>query len=354
MTSRQISLVFLLIACSACSRADDPPAATWHGQLETRIGAIDDKTPGEMGVYIKRLGDGSELDHAAGRRWYLSSTVKIPVAIAVLQAAQEKRLSLDEELTLREADFVDGAGNLIREPVGSRHRIASLIQQSIRDSDSVATDMLIRRLGEDELNRRIASWTSGFGEITTIQQVRYDVYGELHPKVAQLSAPQIAGLRRAAAGEARLQALLAALDVPRSELRLDSIDAAFERYYRGGKNSATLEAFAMLLEKLARGELLEEPYREQLLGHMRAITTGAKRIQAGLPQGIRFAQKTGTQFERACNMGLLQRGDDVEETVVVAACLEDFGPITQAESALQELGKAIGESGVLDAAKTSQ
>src|SRR5688572_26764495 len=107
MTSWQTSLLLSLLACSACSRADAPSAASWSNQLETRIAAIDDRTPGEMGVYMKRLGDGSELDHEAGRRWYLSSTVKIPVAIAVLQAAQEKRLSLDEELPLRETDFVD-------------------------------------------------------------------------------------------------------------------------------------------------------------------------------------------------------------------------------------------------------
>ena len=60
-----------------------------------------------------------------------------------------------------------------------------------------------------------------------------------------------------------------------------------------------------MLEKLARGELLDEKYRALLLNHMRAITTGAKRIQAGLPAGLTFAQKTGTQHERACNMELL-------------------------------------------------
>ena len=324
----------LLTAClalAACALADE-------------IDAIDDDTPGEMGVYVKRLADGGTVDHDAGRPWYLSSTIKVPVAIAVLQAAQEGKLALSEELELREADFVDGAGGLIREPVGSRHSIESLLRRSIRDSDSVATDMLIRRLGEDELNRRIATWTPGFGRITTIQQVRYDVYGSMHPKARDLPAPQLAALRQAAAGDARLQALLAATGVQRSELKYASIAEAFDAYYATGVNSATLAAFGALLEKLARGDLLDARHRTLLLDHMRAITTGAKRIQAGLPKDVTFAQKTGTQYERACNMGLLQRTDDLSHAVVVATCLEDFGELPNAERALQRLGNVLSKN----------
>lgn len=336
-----LSVSLALAACTPADGETSAPDDDWRAALAAQVDAIDDETPGAMGVYAKRLADGGTLDHDAGRAWYLSSTIKIPVAIAVLQMAQEGKLSLEEQLELRESDFVDGAGSLIREPVGSRQSIESLLRRSIRDSDSVATDMLIRRLGEDELNRRIAQWTPGFGRITTIQQVRYDVYGSMHPKARELTAPQLAALRRAAAGEARLQALLRATGVPRGELKYDSIDAAFDAYYATGTNSATLAAFGTMLEKLARGELLDDGHRDLLLGHMRAITTGAKRIQAGLPKDLTFAQKTGTQHERACNVGLLYRGEDPAHATVVAVCLEDFGPLANAEEAMRSLGGSL-------------
>src|SRR5690606_41425454 len=128
---------------------------------------------------------------------------------------------------------------------------------SLRDSDSTATDMLIRRIGEDWLNARVEAWTDGgFGRITTILQVRYDAYGALHPQVARLDNAQLLALRQAEAGEPRLQALARELGVPRQALGDVTLEQVFEDYYARGLNSATLPAFGRLLERLAAGALL--------------------------------------------------------------------------------------------------
>jgi beta-lactamase class A len=309
-----------LAACAA-------PAADWAENLGAAAERIDAATPGALGLYVQRLSDGSELEREAGRAWYLSSTVKVPVAIAVLQAVE------------------DGSGDLIWQEPGARYSIGTLIGKSLRNSDSVATDMLIRALGEDELNRRIATWTDGFGRITTLLQVRYDAYGELHPAVAKLSNMDLVALKQADAGAPRAAALAKALGVPPSEFALPSIEAAFERYYARGDNSATLEAFATVLRKLVAGELLDPRHTALLLGHMREITTGTRRIQAGLPPGTAFAQKTGTQLERACNLGVIDPAQ-ADKAVLVVACLEKFGEIGDAERALADLGRAIQASGV--------
>lgn len=340
-----VRLFALLSVCAlaACARADDAP---WVAPLAERIERIDAGTPGAMGVVVRRLRDDSALDHDGGRRWYLASTIKVPVAIAVLQAAEAGTLSLDDELELARSDFVDGAGDLIWQEPGGRYSVRTLLEKSIRNSDSTATDMLIRLLGEDALNRAVAGWTSGFGPITTILQVRRDAYAQLHPDAARLSNMDIIALKNAEAGPARLEALRKTLGVEAAELRADSIEAAFERYYAGDRNTATLAAFATVLDQLARGELLSPEHTALLLGHMRAITTGAKRIQAGLPAGTAFAQKTGTQIARACNVGVIAPA--TPDATVVVACLEKFEQLAQAERALASLGGAIGESGVLD------
>jgi beta-lactamase class A len=332
---------------SATGAASEPD---WIEPLARELERIDAATPGALGVWIKHLGDGGVLARDAERPWYLSSTVKVPVAIAVLQLVDEGRLRLDDERVLAEGDFVDGAGELIWQEPGARFRIATLIEKSLVDSDSTATDMLIREVGVEELNRRIARWVpgGGFGPLTTILQVRYDAYGELHPGVAALDNMDLVRLRNAEAGAPRLEALRTTLGVPREALTAASIDEAFERYYASGRNSATLAAFGTLLEKLVRGELLSEPGTARMLGHMQRITTGKRRIQAGLPAGTAFAQKTGTQLARACNMGIVH--PDRDDAVLVAACVEKFDELAAAERALREVGAAIAAAGLLQPA----
>jgi beta-lactamase class A len=317
--------------------------AAWIAALHERFVAIDADTPGAVGVFVRNLDDGGTVEHEAHRGWYLSSTIKVPVAIAVLQLVEEGALSLEDELILQESDFVDGAGDMIWQEPGGRHALATLIEKSVVDSDSTATDMLVRLVGEDALNERIAKWIpgGGFGPITTILQVRYDAYGELHPGVAGLSNMDLVKLRNADAGAPRLAALVQTLGVPASELDLGSIDEAFERYYSGPRNTATLHAFGVLLEKLARRELLSEAHSALLLDHMMRITTGDRRIQSGLPKGTLFAQKTGTQLARACNVGVIQPDD--RAAVVVAACVEKYDALPSAERAFQAIGEALGE-----------
>ncbi|TDK23031.1 serine hydrolase [Luteimonas aestuarii] len=319
--------------------------AAWIAPLADEVDAIDDAMPGDFGVVVARFGEQAGLlDRGDDRPWYLSSTVKVPVAIAILEEVDAGRLSLDEQVELQRSDFVDGAGDMLQHKAGERFSIAALLEKSLRDSDSTATDMLIRTLGEGHLDARIRDWVgSGFGPITTIQQVRYDVYGPLHPGVADLDNMEIVALRNAGAGEPRLQALARALGVERSELRTESLKAAFDDYYDSGTNAATLPAFARMLERVAAGELLSPESNDILLSHMRAITTGGRRISAGLPAGTDFAQKTGTQLERACNVGILDAGKGREGATVVVACAEDFGELAQAEQAFQSLGQALGK-----------
>ena len=326
----------------------DVEAPAWLNPLSAAIAEIDAGMPGRFGVYVRRLGgDAGSLDLGDDRAWYLSSTIKVPVAIAVLERVDAGRLSLDQELELREADFVDGAGDMLERTPGERFSIATLLEKSLRDSDSTATDMLIREVGEVDLNRRIRDWVGrGFGRITTILQVRYDAYGDLHPGVGRLSNMDLVRLRQAGDGEARLDALAGLLEVERASMDAESIEAVFGRYYETGDNAAPLEMFADMLEMLVSGELLSEESTELLLGHMRAISTGGRRIQAGLPAGTDFAQKTGTQIARACNVGVIDPEQVEEGATIVVACAEDYDDIAEAERAFQALGRALGEAGL--------
>lgn len=333
----------LLCALSLAVHAGDRVA-----ELAQAIEQIEARMPGNFGVYVKHLGSGDEVDHKANRLWYLSSTVKVPLAIAVLQRVEKKELTLDDRMELKQSHFVDGAGDLLRQKPGTRLPLDTLLEKSLVDSDSVATDMLIELLGEDAFNRQIreSMVATGFKPFTTILQVRYDAYAKLHPRASELSNMDYLKIRGAGATSARVETFRRKLDLSADQLEVDTLEEAFERYYQSELNSGTLVGFGELLERLVKGELLDAAHTDKMLGYMERITTGDKRLSAGLPEGTTLAQKTGTQIARACNVGVVHPRS-LDKAVVVVACAEKYNALSEAERAFQELSKALERTGWL-------
>jgi beta-lactamase class A len=329
----------LLVCLAAPCQAE----AGWKDALKESLTAIDRSHPGTLGVYVRRVSDGAELGFRAGRRWYLSSTTKVPVAVLVLRKVESGDLKLEQELVLKETDFVDGAGEIQGRKAGESLTIAYLLDKMLTQSDSTAADMLIR-LVEDELEAFLAEEGQGFERITTLLDVRYLAFGELHPKASGLSNKDFFAIRQAGGTEDRVRAFASRIKVPRKELKAKSLEEAFERYYKTGLNSATLAGFGQLLERLVKGELLGREGTALILRHMANISTGERRIKAGLPEGTTFAQKTGTQIRRLCNVGVVNPGSGA---VVIAACVEKYPDYRKAEGMLRKVGQALASSGLL-------
>lgn len=327
---------------------------TWKEDLRLKIAAIDQESPGNLGVYVKRLDDASATDYLsydAERPWYLSSTTKLPVAIVLLQIVEDGKLSLDQELILQTSDYVDGSGNTIWLKPGTRLKVRTLLEGMLVQSDSTATDMLIRIIGEEELNRHfkarvspLSFGPSGFGRITTLLQVRRDVYGEFHPKARDLTNMDFIELKKVEP-QRRLNALASKLGVSRGELRLQTLAEGYENYYRSGDNTADLVSYGRMLERLENGNLLNVEHTRWLLELMEKSVTGENRIKAGLAPGSHFAQKTGTQYDRICDVGIIR--DSGRVPLVIAACVEKFEEPARAERALELLGRAVTRSGAI-------
>lgn len=314
--------------------------------LARQIKIIDSHNPGAMGVYARHLGSGETYAWHADRPWYLASLVKVPLGVAVLQSVEKGQFSLDDELVLQKTDYVDGTGDLLNQKTGTRHSIAYLVEQSIEHSDSTATDMLMRHLGVDNFNRQIreSMVSQGLGPFSTISQVRYDAYQELHPDAKKLSNMDYVRIRSAGDYAARVKAFSNMLGVKPKDLKAKTLEDAFERYYQHQQNTGTLEATGELLERLVRGELLNRRHTGQVLTHMERITTGDRRLKAGMPPGTVFAQKTGTQIERACNMGVANPGT-LDKAVVMVVCVEGFGDrIEPAEKVFRQVGQALHDN----------
>jgi beta-lactamase class A len=325
------------------------PEPAWTIALRAAVEAADARFAGEIGVYVHHLGRDEAFSYRADEPWYLASGVKVPVAIAVLREVERGGLSLDARVRLEESDFVDGAGSTNSYPAGATLPVSFLMDQMIRYSDNTASDVLIRTVGLDQVNR-VANELLVTHDltITSLSDVRRRSYGMLHASASALSSRDLLTLRRAGAGPARMQRLALILGVPAAEFLQPDLDSAFEAYYATHVNTARLSDFGRMLATLSSGLALKPEGSAYLLGLMADVRTGDRRIKARLPPGSRFAHKTGTQHRRLCDMGIVTTPVGLrEERVVVAACARGSSSPAASERALRDIGAALTASGVL-------
>jgi beta-lactamase class A len=325
----------LTLACAA----EPAIAGGWPDALRAEVERIDQATPGELGLYVKKLATGETLDYGAGQRWYLASSAKLPIAIAVLQEVEAGELALSRALVLQDGDRIE-ASQLVWQPSGRRYRIDELLRRMLMDSDNTAANMLVRAIGEDVLNRR-ASDLLGDVTLTDLAAVRRDVYAELSPEARELSNVEMVKIAAAPIGPKRVDAVLRTLRLERSELQATTMEEAYARYYRRGLNSATLVAYGGMLEKMVKGQLVSPEHTKLLFKDLKYDSYDAYRLEAGLPRSVKFIHKTGTQFERACHMGVIRPQDEGRDAIVVAACASGLDEHDAAGKLFERVGRAI-------------
>jgi beta-lactamase class A len=338
-----------LLALYLCvSGATASAGGGWQDRLAADLAHIGAGPDGlRIGVYVRSLPDGGSVAFHADQSWYLASTVKVPVAIAVLRGVARGAYSLDTPVTLRADDYVDGAGSTNHQPVGAALPIRRLLEQMIIHSDNTATDMLIGLVGLDQVNAVTAEVApAGFGPITRLAEVRRSTYGQLVPAAQSLAGRNLLLLRQQRSDDARLQYLARIVQVPVADFRLPTLGEAYDAYYATGLNAGRLDALGELLAQLDDGRLLPPAQTRYLLDLMERVVTGPQRIRAGLPASARFAHKTGTQRGRFCDAGIVQPAGAAPRVLVVA-CTRGHLSLARAERALREVGAALCRSGVL-------
>lgn len=349
----RLLLVTLLLVIGQAG-ASPPPVSgdepAWAAPLRERMQAAERRLGGRIGVFVHHLGRDESFSWRGDEPWYLASGIKVPVAITVLQRVEDGTLALDAHVKLLASDYVDGAGQTNYQPPGTLLSIQWLIEQMIIHSDNTATDVLIRTVGLDEVNATAHALLEDRGlVITSLADVRRLVYAGFHVRAANLGSQELLALRRAPAGEARVQRLAQILQLSPDEFLLQDLDSAYDAYYASRVNAASLRDFGRMLAALADGLALGPEPTGWLLEVMTRVRTGDRRIKARLPDGTRFAHKTGTQHRRFCDLGIASTTvEGKPERVVIAACAAGGASLAAGERALRDVGAAVTASGVLD------
>ncbi|HET9451542.1 MAG TPA: serine hydrolase [Aggregicoccus sp.] len=318
-----------------------PPVPAWRSALEARIPGIAAAHPGELSLYVQDVVTGEAYGHGAEVPTYLSSTIKLVVALEVLRQVDAGTLALQQRLTFRESDVRDGVGPLGPGAIGRALSVAQLLELMLVHSDNAAADRLIDLVGTQWLQAHLDERGVRFGPLQSLLAERQQLYAQLHPRGASLDGAQLRALGRHGSLTERARAFAQSLGTP-GRFRGSDLVRAFESFYATRVNSAPLRELGALLAQAARCERLSPHSCEQLHALMRACRTGAGRIRAGLPAAVPWAHKTGTQYQRACDVGFLLLAPG--RPVVVAACARDFDRVREVEAAFAAVGAAVWEA----------
>lgn len=117
-------------------------------ELDGLVGGED----GKFGIYVVELDTGESYGIDEGQGFQAASTVKVPILADLYQEIEAGNVSREELMTYTSDDYEEGSGSIQYTDFGSVWTVAELAQKMMKESDNVAKNMLIRRLGIDQIN----------------------------------------------------------------------------------------------------------------------------------------------------------------------------------------------------------
>ncbi|THD60383.1 serine hydrolase [Phenylobacterium sp.] len=257
--------------------ADHRPAPPAPADLQATLERIAAGYGEPVGIAVSDVSAGWMAEVGGEETYPQQSVSKLWVALAVLQAVDDRRLSLDQTVVMHQEDR-----SVFYQPLASRIRgagleisLADLMRHALIESDNAANDMLIREVGGPGVvahaiaQKHLAGLALGGTE------------RDVQTKTAGL-------VWRPEYGQTWI------FKQARAQLPDDVRDQALATYLANPPDGATPVGIATALSALKRGELLSRSSTDFMLELMGEARTGVLRLHAGLEPGWSLAHKTGT------------------------------------------------------------
>lgn len=248
-------------------------------RLKSQLEQVSRRLRGDVGIAVKHLETGEGLAIKGDEFFPLASVFKVPILVEVMAQIKEGKFSLDDRWEVGPLDLHLGSGLLssLQAP-GISLSVRNIIYLMMLISDNSATDLLLTRVGTENVNRRLESFgVEGITVNRTCQQLILDYRGVDYEKYRNLT----------------LEELQKALT---SELALSpqAFELARKEFSRVMKDQATPSGMTRLLELIATGKILDKESCDFIIDVMLRCQTGERRLKGDLPPGVRVAHKTGT------------------------------------------------------------
>ncbi|MFQ3652245.1 MAG: serine hydrolase [Gemmataceae bacterium] len=233
------------------------PSAEPVPALAQRLRPIVAEHQGTIAVGVKHLDSGECFLHEPDRVMPTASLIKFPVLIEAYLQADAGRITLRDELVLRERDKVPGSGLLtLHFSEGAKFPLRDALRLMTAVSDNTATNLVLERVSLKAVNDRMAAW----------------------------------GLK-----ETRINAQV---------FRGSTTSIDKDRTAKYGLGSTTAREMLTLWEILLLGDQIRPPLQACILGHLRANDDTAK-FSRLLPPGTRLAHKDGAVTAARTDAGVI-------------------------------------------------
>ena len=137
----------------AAKNVQHAPKAVDEEELTAQTARIIGDTKNQLAVYFLRPDREIEPFVYRSQQMAPASMIKLFVMAKTMQDVHDGKLSLDEKITIKKKDAVGGAGVTTWYNAGEQRTIEQLMTVMITDSDNTATNILIDRLGMQNINR---------------------------------------------------------------------------------------------------------------------------------------------------------------------------------------------------------
>jgi beta-lactamase class A len=302
------------------------PGAERIARLGKQVEAIVKRANGEVGVAVKHLESGQSFELNAGLSFPMASTFKLPVLVELMAQVKEGKFTLDDEVSIQKTDQHLGSGMLssLTAP-GIKLSVRNLVNLMMMISDNSATDILLAKVGAENVNGRLGQF--GIGGISvnrSCQELIMDWMGVDHEKYGGLTLEQVEVESRK-------------MPEPSPEARRE----ARRKFTQDPRDQATPAAMNLLLEKIYKREILDPASCSLILSIMLQCQTGEGRIRGGLPPGTPLAHKTGTIAGTVNDVGILFLPDGLGH-VALSILTKDFEDQTEdVEKILAEIARFV-------------
>jgi len=257
------------------------------GRLQSRLRELADAFPGVIGVAVRDIKTGEEVSINGDRLFPMASVYKIPIMIEVFRQIEAKKFSLDDRIELGDDHRTLGSGVLTLLSNGLKPTIKDLITLMIILSDNEATDILLKKVGAENVTATMRSM--GLNNLrvdrTTFELIR-DYLGLMDESARGKTYKEIVAS-------------------PRTRQITPEKQAEAEREFaKVIKDVSAPRDMALLLEKIYKGEAASNESCQMMM-----VILGQQmfnqRAPRYLPESSRMAHKTGTIGSTTNDAGIM-------------------------------------------------
>lgn len=270
---KRLSCMFFCLVCSlSCF-------AIGEAELTRKIHAIEKKSNAIMGITAIYIEKNKIIEHNSNQRFFMASTIKLPIALAFLRRVDEKKDSLQQVIKLDKDNSVPGSGALHYSFEKKRINISlqQVLKYMLRNSDNSASDTLLQRVNGPKYVAKFMS-ALGFKNIFINRSILEMFLDTNHVDHSLLNE------HRTVYSWKKIF----------NSVPLNKKMMAWQRFEKDSRDTTTPDDMAKLLVKLYKKEVLSESSTDLLINIMENCRTGRSRIKGLLPPNVKVAHKTGT------------------------------------------------------------